>query len=192
MKNFVLILKNNKNSEAYGKNCIESAKKYKWNIEIFDAVNGYNHTLSEYDLVPSMISKKCESAFNRPGVVGCFLSHYSLWLKCLELDEYIGIFEHDIIFQKNIPEEIVFDEVLRLDRLQSGKNHGTGNWWKGSHAYFVSPKGAKKLIDWSKKHGAFPSDVMLGTDIVNIEFDQNNLISLDETSRLVSTTKNNF
>lgn len=192
MKHFIIILKNNKDSETYGKNCIDSAKKYNWSVEVFNAVNGYEHALSNYGLIHSAISKKCRSSLNRPGVVGCFLSHYTLWLKCIELDEPIGIFEHDVIFQKERPEFILFDEILRLDKLQQGKNHGTGEWWEGSHAYFVNPKGAEKLVSWVKQYGAFPSDVILGTKIVKIEFNETNLISLNNSSKISSLTKNNF
>jgi hypothetical protein len=192
MKNFIIILKNNKTSEFYGNNAIESGRKYNWALERFDAVNGKEVSLSDYNLKPTISSKKCNFAFNRTGVVGCFLSHYNLWLKCLELNEVIGIFEHDVIFQKSFSDNIKFDEVLRLDQLTKGKDHGTGEWWEGSHAYCKSRSGPTKFVEWVNLYGASPSDVMLGTKIVKIEFDNNMMISLDNSSKQVSSTKNNF
>jgi glycosyl transferase family 25 len=189
MKHYIIILRNNKNSEIYGKNAIDTGKKYFWNLEIFDAIDGNNENLSDYSLKPTDFSKKCKSAFNRSGVVGCFLSHYKLWQKCIELNEPIGIFEHDIIFQKYHPTNINFEEILRLDKLPKGKDYGTGDWWEGSHAYFISPNGAKKLINWVDTYGAYPSDVMLGSKIVKIEFNNDSLISLDNSSKIVSLTK---
>src|SRR6056300_1281258 len=35
--------------------------------------------------------------------IACFLSHYRLWLKCVELDEPILIFEHDALFTRRLP-----------------------------------------------------------------------------------------
>ncbi len=188
MKNFIIILKSNKISESYGKNAIDSAKKLQWNLEIFNAIDGNQETLANYNLQATTNNKKCNSAFNRLGVVGCFLSHYNLWLKCLKLNEPIGIFEHDVIFQKSLPINIKFDEVLRLDKLSKGKDHGTGNWWEGSHAYFITPKGAKKIVNWVSANGAWPSDVILGSNVVKIEFDNNFLISLDNSSKNYSLT----
>jgi len=192
MKKFIIILKNNKNSEFYGNNAFLSGKNFCWDLEIFNAINGEKESLADYNLHTTNSSKKCKLSFNRPGVVGCFLSHYNLWMKCVELDEPIGIFEHDVIFQKPFSNNIEFNEILKLDKLQKGKNYGTGDWWEGSHAYFISPLGAKKLINWVKTNGVWPSDVLLGTKIVQIEFDQNNLISLDNSSKNFSLTKNNF
>jgi GR25 family glycosyltransferase involved in LPS biosynthesis len=192
MKNFIIILKNNKTSEFYGNNAIESGKRYNWILERFNAVNGKEVSLADYNLKPTDSSKKCNSAFNRLGVVGCFLSHYNLWIKCLELNEPIGIFEHDVLFQKSFSNNIKFNEVLRLDQLTKGKEHGTGDWWEGSHAYFITPIGAKKLVDWANQYGAWPSDVMIGTKVVKIEFDNNIMIALDNSSKQVSSTKNNF
>jgi len=189
MKHFIVVLKNNKISEFYSKNAFESAKKFNWDLKIFDAVDGNRESLSDYNLKTNIISKKSSSAFSRPGVVGCFLSHYKLWLKCLELNESIGIFEHDIIFQKPFSINIKFNELLRLDKLSKGKEHGTGDWWEGSHAYLITPTGSKKLIDWVTKNGAWPSDVILGTKILKIEFNNDNLISLDKSSKNYSLTK---
>ena len=33
---------------------------------------------------------------SRPGVIGCFYSHYNLWKKCIELEQPIMIFEDDV------------------------------------------------------------------------------------------------
>lgn len=49
----------------------------------------------------------------KPGVKGCFYSHYRLWKKCVELNEPIIIWEDDIVLTRPyIPVE--WDEVLIL------------------------------------------------------------------------------
>lgn len=190
MKNYLILLKNHEKSKEFSQVALSSAKNFNWTIEIFDAINGHEFALSDFNIFPTKISKKCNRAFDRPGVVGCFLSHYNLWLKCLKLNEPIGIFEHDVIFQKSYLNSIKFVEVLRLDKLSKGKDHGTGFWWEGSHAYFITPVGAKKLLSWTVNNGAWPVDVILGSKVVNIEFDDNNLIMLNNLSKQFSLTRN--
>ncbi len=41
-----------------------------------------------------------EGKMKRPGVVGCFYSHYGLWQRCVELGEPIMIFEDDVKFYR--------------------------------------------------------------------------------------------
>jgi hypothetical protein len=41
-----------------------------------------------------------EGKMRRPGVVGCFYSHYGLWQQCVELGEPIMIFEDDVKFYR--------------------------------------------------------------------------------------------
>lgn len=51
------------------------------------------------------------------GVLGCFLSHYFLWHKALELNQPMGVLEYDAIFIKPLPINILekFDDYLNLD-----------------------------------------------------------------------------
>jgi GR25 family glycosyltransferase involved in LPS biosynthesis len=51
------------------------------------------------------------------GVLGCFLSHYSLWKKCVKNNIPIGVLEYDAIFIRELPKDILekFDDYLNLD-----------------------------------------------------------------------------
>ena len=51
------------------------------------------------------------------GVLGCFLSHYFLWKKCIDTNTPLGVLEYDAIIVKPIPENILnqFDDYLNLD-----------------------------------------------------------------------------
>ncbi len=51
------------------------------------------------------------------GVLGCFLSHYFLWKKCVDFNVPIGVLEYDAILIKSIPDNILnqFDDYLNLD-----------------------------------------------------------------------------
>jgi GR25 family glycosyltransferase involved in LPS biosynthesis len=189
MKSFVIILEDHPTSESFGNVALSSGIEYGWNVEKFKAVDGRYTNLDNYKIFPTQQKGKCKNAFLRPGVVGCFLSHYRLWKMCVELNETIGIFEQDIEFKKINNNTIAFADVLRFDKPEKiGKDYGTGVWWEGAHAYLLTPAGAKKLLDWTHRHGAYPADVMLGTGVVDIQFNLDNLIFLNMQSRKFSLT----
>jgi GR25 family glycosyltransferase involved in LPS biosynthesis len=184
MKSFVIILKDNPKSEKYGKEAVSSGNQYHWNITKFNGVDGRLTSLAEYKLITNKSHKKCINLFSKPGVVGCFLSHFTLWQKCLELNEPIAIFEDDVLFLNSPPSELNFNDVLKLDKLSQGKKYAGGDWWEGAHAYILKPSGAKKLIDWSYSNGVLPADWMLGTNILNIEFDMSKRVVLNPDSQV--------
>jgi GR25 family glycosyltransferase involved in LPS biosynthesis len=189
MNSFVIILDNHHTSEEFGNVALESGNRYHWGVKKFSAIDGRKTSLEEHGLFPVKKAGKCKDAFLRPGVVGCFLSHYHLWKKCIELNETIGIFEQDIEFKKNNSNTISFTDVLRFDKpAKIGKDYGTGIWWEGAHAYLLTPTGAKKLLDWTHINGAYPADVMLGTNVLDIQFNLDNLIFLNMESRKYSLT----
>jgi GR25 family glycosyltransferase involved in LPS biosynthesis len=191
MKSFVIILKGHEKSEKYGNDALSSGQSFGWDIERFHAFDGRKHSFEKFGIKAAVTkSAKCNRALTRPGVIGCFLSHYHLWKLCLEKNETIGIFEQDVVFKKPFENNVGFSEVLRLDRPKhDGKEFGTGTWWEGSHAYLVTPTGAKKLINWTHTVGAFPSDIAIGTKVVDIKFNLDGLILLDMSSREFSLTK---
>ena len=184
MKSFVIILKDNPKSEKYGKDAVSSGNQYHWKIEKFDGVDGRLVSLVDYNLLINKSHKKCINLFSKPGVVGCFLSHITLWQKCLELNEPIAIFEDDVLFLKTPPTELNFIDVVKLDKLKQGKEYAGGDWWEGAHAYILKPAGAKKLIDWCNLNGVLPADWMLGTNILNVAFDTDKRVILNPESQI--------
>jgi len=59
------------------------------------------------------IGKDHIGKLSRPGVVGCFYSHYALWKRCIDLNEPIMIFEDDVKFYREY-RPVEFDGVLIL------------------------------------------------------------------------------
>lgn len=182
MKSFVIIVKGHENSERFGTAALQSAKDQGWSLERYDAVDGRkikNQTeeLEKYGLFLDTRKRKQVSAMSRPGVFGNFLTHWNLWNLCVELNEPIGIFEHDVIFVK--PPEIdfdSFDQILRLGWIQKQKDYLTGECFSGAHAYIIKPKGATKLLKWGKSQGVICADALMGTNVVNMVFDHSNKI----------------
>jgi len=78
---------------------------------------------------------------SRPGVVGCFYSHYALWEKCVDLNEPIMIFEDDVKFFRGF-EPIDWDGVLILSL---GKTAFLKDPWK---TYLQNPSGLPQAIKW--------------------------------------------
>ena len=196
MKCFVIILQESDHSRKVGKDTIAAANKFGIYPEVHDAVLGYNsleifrkYGISRfltYDLI------------DNPGHQGCFLSHFELWMKCVKLNEPIIILEHDGIFIRELPEDILekFDGVLKLDPLDvydgidkynakvesslsepvdvwhqpaRGKWHGVGDFIWGAYGYIIKPNAALSLIEFARTIGAAPTDVHIGRNLVDIK-----------------------
>ncbi len=185
-KSFVIIVKGHDLGEKFGSAALRSAAEQGWNLERFDAVDGRKinyENLPEYGLKLDISHKKQVQAMYRPGVFGNFLTHWKLWNLCVELNEPIGCFEHDVIFNKPPPSNILeFEDLLKLDKIKQQKPYGTGVCWQGAHAHIIKPSGAKKLIDWSRSRGVMPADVMIGDAVCKIEFNLDGLIGFNPES----------
>jgi GR25 family glycosyltransferase involved in LPS biosynthesis len=183
MKCFVIILKDNEISEKFGGMALKTGKEQGWAVERYDAVDGRKINLSElskYNLTLDTRKKKQIAAMSRPGVFGNFITHWQLWMKCVELNEPIGVFEHDVLFVK--PPEIDFNQFpdcLRLGWLVKQKDYGTGDCWSGAHGYIIKPKGAKKIIKWGRRNGVICADAIMGTLVLDMAFDHTQKIILN-------------
>lgn len=77
----------------------------------------------------------------RPGVVGCFYSHYGLWRRCVELNEPIMIFEDDVKFYRGWT-PVDWEGVLILSL---GKSAFLNEPYK---TYLENPTGAPQPMPW--------------------------------------------
>ena len=100
---------------TYGNDAVKLFKKDNRRIAKY-GIKAKKLTLSEYKklypdaIIPNNVTEvtvRLETSEEehmgkilRPGVIGCFYSHYRLWQKCIELDEPILVFEDDVIFDK--------------------------------------------------------------------------------------------
>jgi GR25 family glycosyltransferase involved in LPS biosynthesis len=87
-KTFVIAIKGHSVSENQLQDCLISAEKFNWNIEVFWGVNGRaitDKTWSDEGIFPRLD----KPTMHRVGVQGCFLSHWTLWKKCVELKNLI-------------------------------------------------------------------------------------------------------
>jgi GR25 family glycosyltransferase involved in LPS biosynthesis len=167
---------------------IKSLKKELSDIQDYIIPKRWNELSTKYNL--SIFEKQPYSAeelkkISRPGVIGCFYSHYKLWERCVMLDEPIIIFEDDIKFFRNV-EVTDWEDVLIL---ALGKRSYLKDPWKtyledpsgtpriipwknatmpGNQGYAIRPKAAKRLI--KKYHDCYlPADNAINQQVCQIE-----------------------
>jgi glycosyl transferase family 25 len=190
-KTFVIAIKGHSVSEAQLKDCLDSAEKFDWNVEIFWGVDGRTITDEMWKL-ENICPRLDKPAMNKPGVRGCFLSHWALWKKCIELDEPIIILEHDAIIQDQWQPLEINDSIIKLHRYYKQKrpkyDDDTGLWSASGHAYCLLPSHADILIKFVKNKGAFEVDRIIGDKV--IPFKHLGKPSLVERQNSFSTTEN--
>lgn len=155
----------------------------------FDAVDGResNHFLyDDYELTKRLWLTS--GKYPSPGELGCYASHYLLWLKCIELNHPIIICEDDIELNENANEiiDVVFKRIthygfLRLESLidedeseSSLIDNSDGysiklikNNCGGLRSYAISPLAAAKLI---KHRWCLPVDCFVGANYLHGQF----------------------
>jgi hypothetical protein len=189
-KTFVIALKGHPVSEAQLKDCLSSAKKFNWDVEVFWGIDGRtitNDTWQQEKIFPRLD----KPTMSKPGVQGCFLSHWMLWKKCIELNQPIIILEHDAIIQTGWKSLDISDSLIKMHRPYSGKkpkiDEDTGVWTKSGHAYCISVEHAHRLISFTKITGAIEVDILMGSNVISVSY----LIpSWIERQNTFSTTNN--
>tara|TARA_B110000503_G_scaffold92351_1_gene139273 strand:- start:4550 stop:5125 length:576 start_codon:yes stop_codon:yes gene_type:complete len=169
MKSFIIRLSEFDNSVQWATRAYNSGKHHNWDINYHEGTNGQLVSLEDFNLFANTRFKKGSMRLQRAGVRGCFLSHFSLWKKCIELNVPICILEHDVTIRQPFP-TVKFNDILKFATGPQGKPLYMGDWHAGAMAYCVSPNGAKKLIQFVQDHGAMPADVMLCTGIIHLDF----------------------
>lgn len=121
----------------------------------------------------------------RPGVLGCFYSHYRLWQKSIELNEPIFIFEDDVLFERGYVPVVWQDIILLCTGKQSYKEpffeeklfrpRGKACTYRlpntsmpGAVGYGITPQGATKLVEYYKTE-VLPADTAMNHFVVKLE-----------------------
>ena len=144
--------------------------------ERFDAIDGKKITYDElkklgYDTDSNWIDPILKTRLTS-GEVGCFLSHYNLWKKCIELDVPICVLEDDGIISGNL-----FDD---MDELLESYNFIYFGWKEMEEslptsdprfvvpvypywtlAYVITPEAAKILVNSEIEQNIIPVDEYL-------------------------------
>ena len=114
---YCIYKKNDIQAELAQNEAQKSAQKYKINLISYPGI--YQDIDKHIETEKLFIHASGSHKITRrgKGVLGCFLSHYFLWKKCLETDSPLGVLEYDAVFINNIPENIEdqFEDYLNLD-----------------------------------------------------------------------------
>jgi GR25 family glycosyltransferase involved in LPS biosynthesis len=96
--------------------CIESAKEFYYYVIPYPGIYGDDiDTLAAKENIT--VCKDLLHKVRSKGVIGCFLSHYFLWKKCIDLNTPIGVLEYDAAFLNALPNNILdsFKDYCNLD-----------------------------------------------------------------------------
>ena len=170
MKMFVITIMENERSVQVADRCVKSGLVFGYNIEKHPAYSPQNSDVyKELDKL-GYDKKGFNEVYSRmDNCIAGFLSHHSLWQKCLDLNEPIVIFEHDAVLINDVPNLVLFD-ILNLGKPSYGKFKtpsyiGYGSlvskpYFPGAHAYRITPRGAADLINEAQLT-AGPTDVYI-------------------------------
>ena len=176
MNAYIITIKGLKPSEQAAQKCIESANQYNLDIEIFDAYTPKHIPLDIFkrEGVRNVGGKIFKESHNPQAALGCLLSHFMLWKKCVETNETTLILEHDAIIVRKIPDIIEngsFDGLVNLAKPGYGRMNSIGPGLgrlrskvhlPGTHGYAVTPSGAEKIINYCEENGIHqPADRFL-------------------------------
>lgn len=172
----ITILQNEKSVEA-AERCISSAARHGLAVEKFPAFTPEDDPiklLEDKGVLHQGLNEKWSRSLN---CAAAFLSHYTLWEKCLS-DGQLIVFEHDAVIVNQIPSSVIqgwgFKQMISLGRPSYGQFRtprvlGSGplvskRYFPGAHAYAIKPAAAKTITDHAKDIGARPTDVYLNLD----------------------------
>ena len=161
-----------KSAQEWLPRTIGSCNYYNWQTNIFPAINGYHLRESDWEnfgLSHPKKSKNKEKKFigDLPGAQGCFLSHYKLWNTCIAIDQPIVILEDDAIAISPLSHINLDYDLVKLHSPRGKSQSKLGHWSTGAFAYWLSPVGAKKLVDFSKQNGPMLADKIIVSSVLN-------------------------
>jgi GR25 family glycosyltransferase involved in LPS biosynthesis len=204
MRAFVICLQNHKYSNQVADRCIASAKKVGVHVEKFFGVDKEDaeQVMNAHNLVWTWANKNTAEAVcpktklkQHPyrtrdfrTKIGCSMSHFLLWKKCIELNEPILILEHDSVFLRALP-SFEFKGICQINDPANATRRG-GQWshsmskrgktgvfektWvtteqerdvpdglAGNSAYVIKPWAAQELVDKYYELGVWPNDATM-------------------------------
>lgn len=206
MKAYCIRVKGNDYSEAVAARCLESAKRHGVRVELFDATPKEIavELMHEYGLEWAWANGNTSNAVcPHTGLkqhpykthdlrqrIGCAMSHYRLWLECIEANEDILILEHDTVFLRPLPEIHLLGGALMLNDPKGATPRG--DWWReqiiakgdgihdktvifntgqpdglaGNSAYVITPGAARVCVHSYERCGVWPNDATLCRQLV--------------------------
>lgn len=175
---FIIRLNGNALSETMAQRCAESCGAVGQPYQFYPAVDGTSGKIvvPEHHDILNLV--KITNKTLSPAEIGCSLSHFLLYVKCVELDEPIVILEHDAVMVQPYLVHPFFNAISYLGCIEQANGwkpqfplppHGQMNenyrFLLRTHAYAVDPMVARQLVAKIIKLGIYTSaDVMVRAD----------------------------
>lgn len=163
MRAYVIALLNVPESVQYAQRAIESAKAFGLDAVMEPGV--WREDAEQRMKAEGLRLAKWDCSYSRlDAVIGCFLSHYYIWHK---ITEPAVIMEHDAVVTAPIPDlrgDIVSVGKPSFGLLRKAPKQGeqplfsAGDKIPGAHGYYVTPGGARRMIETAKRNGILPAD----------------------------------
>ena len=119
MRAYVITILDNEKSVKAAEKCIQSGVSQGLVINKWEATTPADEPFKILK-DKGIIGEKLVEVYSRAdNCAAAFLSHFSLWEKCMEIQEPIMIFEHDAYMLRPLPNEVLqlFPDILKLDYL---------------------------------------------------------------------------
>lgn len=169
MRAVVIAIGGHAKSQQAADRCIKSGKLHGVSVEKFAAITPKNDVFKICER-SGISTEHFNDTYSRlENQIACFLSHYSLWNTCIHLNEPIAVFEHDAVITAPLP-TVLPNFCGNIGAPSYGKFNtpATIGWgglvskpyFPGTHAYIVTPMGAKILTKRARKEANTP-DVYL-------------------------------
>lgn len=160
--------------------CVRSLEQHGWKYELFRAVNGNKVSPQDWERTGIRMSQHGKMT-RRPGAQGCWLSHYTIWTKCIQNNQPVIVLEHDAVITEPWPKDLDLEtQLIKLYSTAECKtNPAFGLWSKGSHAYTLTPTQAQRIIDHARERGAQAVDKHLGDQVLPWKFFDRDLVRLN-------------
>jgi GR25 family glycosyltransferase involved in LPS biosynthesis len=186
-KAYIITIKNHANSESMAARCLESCRRVEQDAEIFDAFDGTGNLHPEIIVPEHSRNKdwvkwlKLVNTTLSKAEICCFLSHFALWIKCIEEDRPLIVLEHDAIMLKPFKQHMAVNALIYLGSNEMVRS----NYWNPipphaqlcpdyryilrTHAYSVDPICAKNLVsDTLRRQISTAVDVMMNVQKYSI------------------------
>ena len=197
MKSFHIILPGHDLGEKLGYKNIQIAQSFGLDASMHPGVKitrSFEEEFAKYN-----INKIASLEMKLKGQQGCFLAHFQLWQKCVQLKEPIVICEHDGVFLRPLP-NLEFEHVLRLEPFKHWKDDYETcvkrsidkeieiktlptefvDHYVGYYGYAITPNGAKRLIKRAQRKGVKSVDRFIQNTFVDIKSVTASVVRLDE------------
>lgn len=203
---YVITIPGNETSERLSARCLYTCQEVGMPATIWPAFDGTSGTeiivpdhLKSSEWLPWV---KLYDTFLSTSEISCYLSHFSLWIHCMTIDQPIVILEHDAVMVAPYRNHFGFNQIVYLGCAEQalggwavnpipplGQRNPHYKFMLRTHAYAVDPHSAKNLVAHTLKNGINETaDVSIRADIFSIV--QGGLFAYDISNSAETTITN--